>query len=75
MRTFDDLAAGCLSNTEVEPCCTGEEVVLHLSVSRDQDLTRNRLRLVRDTVADLPEDRGDVDWAPAPRSSSRITTC
>ncbi|MFM9700986.1 hypothetical protein [Streptomyces europaeiscabiei] len=61
-RAFDDLAADCSSNAEVEPRCTGEEMALHLGISRAQDLTRNRPRLVRDTVANLPEDRGDFDW-------------
>ncbi len=59
---FDDPAADCSSDAEVEPRCTGEEMALHLGIARAQDLTRNRPRLVRDTVAGLPEDRGDFDW-------------
>ncbi|MGW5251234.1 hypothetical protein ACWEQN_47630 [Streptomyces sp. NPDC004129] len=31
-------------------------------IARAQDLTRNRPKLVRDTVADLPEARADFDW-------------
>ncbi|RZB19583.1 hypothetical protein StrepF001_12645 [Streptomyces sp. F001] len=61
-RAFDDLAADCSSNAEVEPRSTGEEMALHLGIARAQDLTRNRPRLVRDTVAGLPEDRADFDW-------------
>jgi hypothetical protein len=61
-RAFDDLAAECSSNAEVEPRCTGEEMALHLGIARARELTRNRPRLVRDTVAHLPEDRGDCDW-------------
>ncbi|MFH9968573.1 hypothetical protein ACH4PR_46010 [Streptomyces mirabilis] len=61
-RVFDDLAADCSSGAEVEPRSTGEEMALHLGISRAQDLTRNRPRLVRDTVAGLPEDRADFDW-------------
>ncbi|MFF0465680.1 hypothetical protein [Streptomyces mexicanus] len=61
-RAFDDLAADCASGTDVEPRCTGEEMALHLGIARAQDLTRNRPRLVRDTVAGLPEDRADFDW-------------
>ncbi|MGW0950012.1 hypothetical protein ACWD4O_46880 [Streptomyces sp. NPDC002623] len=61
-RSFDDLAADCSSSAEVEPRSTGEEMALHLGIARAQDLTRNRLRLVRDTVAGLPEDRADFDW-------------
>jgi len=61
-RTFDDLAADCSSNVEVEPRSTGEEMALHLGIARAQDLTCNRPRLVRDTVAGLPADRADFDW-------------
>ncbi len=61
-RAFDDLAADCSSNAEVEPRRTGEEMALHLGIARAQDLTRNRPRLVRDTVDGLPEDRADFDW-------------
>ncbi|MER6739142.1 hypothetical protein, partial [Streptomyces puniciscabiei] len=61
-RAFDDLAADCSSNAEVEPRSTGEEMALHLGIARAQDLTRNRPRLVRDTVVGLPEDRADFDW-------------
>jgi len=61
-RAFDDLAADCSSGAQVEPRSTGEEMALHLGIARAQDLTRNRPRLVRATVADLPEDRADFDW-------------
>ncbi|MGW1562873.1 hypothetical protein ACWCQ1_41185 [Streptomyces sp. NPDC002144] len=61
-RTFDDLAADCTSGGAVEPRCTGEEMALHLGIARAQELTRNRPRLVADTVADLPVDRADFDW-------------
>ncbi|GGX58626.1 hypothetical protein [Streptomyces chartreusis] len=61
-RAFDDLAADCASGADVEPRCTGEEMALHLAIARAQDLTRNRPRLVRDTVAGLTEDRADFDW-------------
>lgn len=62
-RAFDDPAADCASNAEVEPRSTGEEMALHLGIACAQDLTRNRPRLLRDTVADLPEDRADFDWS------------
>ncbi|MGW4982575.1 hypothetical protein [Streptomyces mirabilis] len=61
-RALDDLAADCTSGAEVEPRCTGEEMALHLAIARAQDLTHNRPRLVADTVAGLPEARGDGDW-------------
>ncbi|MBC2868610.1 hypothetical protein [Streptomyces mexicanus] len=61
-RAFDDLAADCASGADVGPRCTGEEMALHLGIARAQDLTRNRPRLVRDTVAGLPEERADFDW-------------
>src|SRR4051812_47479822 len=61
-RAFDDLAADCSSDAEVEPRSTGEEMALHLAIARAQDLTRNRPRLVRDAVAGLPEERADFDW-------------
>ncbi|MET8413045.1 hypothetical protein ABZV34_34145 [Streptomyces sp. NPDC005195] len=61
-RTFDDLAADCTAGTGVEPRCTGEEMALHLGIARARDLTHNRPRLVADTVAGLPEARGDGDW-------------
>ncbi|MFF7887826.1 hypothetical protein ACH40F_41130 [Streptomyces sp. NPDC020794] len=61
-RALDDLAADCTSGAEVEPRCTGEEMALHLGIARAQDLTHNRPRLVADTVAGLPEARGDGDW-------------
>ncbi|MFE7958645.1 hypothetical protein [Streptomyces sp. NPDC057413] len=61
-RAFDDLAADCASGAEVEPRCTGEEMALHLGIARAQELTRNRPRLVQDSVAGLPENRADFDW-------------
>ena len=61
-RALDDLAADCTSGAEVEPRCTGEEMALHLAIARAQDLTHNRPRLVAETVAGLPEARGDGDW-------------
>ena len=61
-RAFDDLATDCESGAQVEPRSTGEEMALHLGIARAQDLTRNRPRLVQNTVASLPEDRGDCDW-------------
>ncbi|MGA5284861.1 hypothetical protein ACPCSK_31340 [Streptomyces griseoincarnatus] len=60
-RAFDDLATDCESGAQVEPRSTGEEMALHLGIARAQDLTRNRPRLVQNTVASLPEDRGDCD--------------
>ncbi|MGW4983595.1 hypothetical protein [Streptomyces mirabilis] len=45
-----------------DPRCTGEEMALHLGIARAEGLTRNRPRLVRETVADLPQHRRDFDW-------------
>ncbi|MER5696150.1 hypothetical protein ACWDBO_29690 [Streptomyces mirabilis] len=61
-RSFDDLAADLSSGVEVRPRCTGEEMALHLGIARAEGLTRNRPRLVRETVADLPQHRRDFDW-------------
>lgn len=58
-RAFDDLAADLSCTTEVEPHSTGEEMALHLGIARARELTRNRPRVVRETVADLPEHRRD----------------
>ncbi|MGW1758705.1 hypothetical protein [Streptomyces mirabilis] len=38
-------------------------MALHLGIARAQGLTRNRPRLVREAVADLPEHRRDFDLA------------
>jgi hypothetical protein len=62
-RAFDDLAADLSSGAEVRPRCTGEEMALHLGIARAEGLTRNRPRLVREAVADLPEHRRDFDWS------------
>ncbi|MEY2242376.1 hypothetical protein AB8A21_05410 [Streptomyces sp. BF23-18] len=61
-RAFADPAADCTAGAEVEPRSNGEEMALHLGIARAQDPTRNRPRLVADTVAGLPEERGDFDW-------------
>lgn len=61
-RAFDDLAADCTAAVPAEPRSTGEEMALHLGIARAHDLTRNRPRLVADTVAGLPEESGDLDW-------------
>ncbi|MET8039044.1 hypothetical protein [Streptomyces sp. NPDC005345] len=61
-RAFDDLAADCTAGAAVEPRSTGEEMALHLGIARAHNLTLNRPRLVADTVAGLPEERGDLDW-------------
>ncbi|MGP3634493.1 hypothetical protein ACTU45_14160 [Streptomyces sp. 24-1644] len=37
-------------------------MALHLGIDRARALTRNRPRLVEETVAGLPEARGDFDW-------------
>jgi hypothetical protein len=64
-RAFDDLAADLAGGGEVVPRCTGEEMALHLGIARAQALTRNRPRLVAETVAGLPEDRRDFGWEAA----------
>ncbi|MFE9812605.1 hypothetical protein [Streptomyces sp. NPDC005548] len=61
-RAFEDLAADCTAGARVEPRSTGEEMALHLGIGRAHELTRNRPRLVADTVTGLPEERGDLDW-------------
>ncbi|MGC5040094.1 hypothetical protein ACPXCS_31930 [Streptomyces sp. DT190] len=61
-RCFDDLAADLAETGTVRPQCTGEEMALHLGIDRAKSLTRNRPRLVAETVAGLGEDRRDFDW-------------
>ncbi|MFG2684131.1 hypothetical protein [Streptomyces sp. NPDC048392] len=61
-RCFDDLAADLADAGTVRPLCTGEEMALHLGIDRAKSLTRNRPRLVAETVEGLDEDRGDFDW-------------
>lgn len=62
-RTFDDLLDDLTAQTAFEPRCTGEEMALHLAIARARALERNRPRLVREAVADLPEHRRDCDWS------------
>ncbi|GCB53516.1 hypothetical protein [Streptomyces sp. NL15-2K] len=62
-RCFDDLAAELAETGTVRPLCTGEEMALHLGIDRAKSLTRNRPRLVAETVEGLGEDRRDFDWA------------
>ncbi|WP_329138122.1 hypothetical protein OG552_29655 [Streptomyces sp. NBC_01476] len=64
-RAFDDLAADLAGGVEVVPRCTGEEMALHLGIARARALTRNRPRLVAESVAGLPEDRRDFGWEAA----------
>ncbi|BCL18173.1 hypothetical protein ACPCBX_25200 [Streptomyces tuirus] len=61
-RCFDDLAAELAETHAVRPLCTGEEMALHLGIDRAKSLTRNRPRLVAETVEGLGEDRRDFDW-------------
>ncbi|MFJ8158797.1 hypothetical protein [Streptomyces sp. NPDC094468] len=61
-RCFDDLAADLAETHAVRPLCTGEEMALHLGIDRAKSLTRNRPRLVAETVEGLGEDRRDFDW-------------
>jgi hypothetical protein len=61
-RCFDDLAADLAETGTVRPRCTGEEMALHLGIDRAKALTRNRPRLVAETVEGLGEDRHDFDW-------------
>ncbi|MCP9956093.1 hypothetical protein [Streptomyces sudanensis] len=61
-RCFDDLAAELAETHAVRPLCTGEEMALHLGIDRAKSLTRNRPRLVAETVEGLSEDRRDFDW-------------
>ncbi|MEW2435994.1 hypothetical protein AB0952_17845 [Streptomyces caniferus] len=61
-RCFDDLAAELAETGTVRPGCTGEEMALHLGIDRAKALTRNRPRLVAETVEGLGEDRRDFDW-------------
>ncbi|WP_405763983.1 hypothetical protein OHU34_43395 [Streptomyces sp. NBC_00080] len=61
-RCFDDLAADLAQDGTVRPRCTGEEMALHLGIDRAKSLTRNRPRLVAETVAGLDEDPRDFDW-------------
>lgn len=61
-RCFDDLAADLAETGTVRPLCTGEEMALHLGIDQAKSLTRNRPRLVAETVEGLGEDRRDFDW-------------
>ncbi|MBV6695581.1 hypothetical protein KV557_00375 [Kitasatospora aureofaciens] len=61
-RTFDDLAGDLEAGRDLVPGCTGEEMALHLAISRAEQLVRDRPRLVADAVAALPADRYDFDW-------------
>ncbi|MEU5205344.1 hypothetical protein ACI2LF_40580 [Kribbella sp. NPDC020789] len=61
-RCFDDLAVDLAETHAVRPLCTGEEMALHLGIDRAKSLTRNRPRLVAETVEGLGEDRRDFDW-------------
>ncbi|GES32380.1 hypothetical protein AB0G60_17805 [Streptomyces angustmyceticus] len=61
-RCFDDLAAELAETGTVRPGCTGEEMALHLGIDRAKALTRNRPRLVAETVEGLGADRRDFDW-------------
>ncbi|MGC0407301.1 hypothetical protein RKD31_000544 [Streptomyces sp. SAI-163] len=61
-RCFDDLAGDLAKTHTVRPLCTGEEMALHLGIDRATSLTRNRPRLVAETVEGLGEDRRDFDW-------------
>ncbi|MFI7296919.1 hypothetical protein [Streptomyces sp. NPDC050121] len=61
-RCFDDLAADLAKTHAVRPLCTGEEMALHLGIDRAKSLTRNRPRLVAETVEGLGEERRDFDW-------------
>lgn len=61
-RCFDDLAADLAETGTVRPLCTGEEMALHLGIDRAKALTRNRPRLVAETVQGLGEGRRDFDW-------------
>lgn len=61
-RAFDDLAAELTAGAEVEPRCTGEEMALHLGIAHARAMERNRPRLVREAVGELPAHRRDYDW-------------
>ncbi|MEV0965497.1 hypothetical protein AB0J25_23450 [Streptomyces sp. NPDC049910] len=62
-RAFVDLAADPATDPGgFEPCCTGEEVALHLGLTRAAELVRDRPRLVNETLTGIPERPGDFDW-------------
>ncbi|MGW7072584.1 hypothetical protein ACWGII_29660 [Streptomyces sp. NPDC054855] len=61
-RAFDDLAADLIAGAEVKPRCTGEEMALHLGIAHARAMERNRPRLVREAVGELPAHRRDYDW-------------
>ncbi|MFD3381939.1 MULTISPECIES: class I SAM-dependent methyltransferase [unclassified Streptomyces] len=61
-RGFSEAQIDGLGVGWVEPRSTGEEMALHLSIARAGDLTRNRPRIVREAVGDLPENSRDFDW-------------
>ncbi|MFD5616494.1 hypothetical protein [Kitasatospora sp. NPDC127060] len=61
-RTFDDLAGDLTAGRDLEPGCTGEEMALHLAISRAREIATDRPRLVTDAVQGLPAHRHDLDW-------------
>ncbi|MFH8387916.1 hypothetical protein ACH4E7_44790 [Kitasatospora sp. NPDC018058] len=61
-RTFDDLAADLTAGRDLEPGCTGEEMALHLAISRAREIATDRPRLVAAAVEGLPVHRYDLDW-------------
>lgn len=64
-RAFDDLTGDLRSaaGPTAEPRCTGEEMALHLMISRARSITANRPKSVRDLVAELPASEADYDWS------------
>ncbi|MFB7375819.1 hypothetical protein ACFC6U_03215 [Kitasatospora purpeofusca] len=61
-RTFDDLAADLTEGRQLEPGCTGEEMALHLAISRAEEIATDRPRMVAVAVGGLPVHRDDLDW-------------
>ncbi|WP_328806669.1 hypothetical protein [Streptacidiphilus fuscans] len=61
-RAFDDLADDYTAQVTIGPRCTAEEMALHLGIRQAKTLTRNRPKLVDQTVKGLPRHPGDYDW-------------
>jgi hypothetical protein len=60
-RTFDDLTQDIAAGRHVDPACTGEEMALHLAISRAEELVRDRPSRVANAIEGLPVHRHDLD--------------
>lgn len=60
-RTFDDLASDIAGGADPLPRSTGEEMALHLAISRARQLLKDRPKQVAERIGALPTHRYDMD--------------